>query len=179
MKQLEPVFVLAPFNPTSDDAILHGLELAEVQADDIVWEIGCGDARWLIAACKDSGARGFGVEYDAQLASRAVAAVKAAGLENSISILCQDACTADFSQATVLLLYLVPKGLAHLQPKLDALLTSSHCIRVVANFFSVPGWQPVAQYHDKRCRLHAYSVGGEAPASADAAAGTQLGSTTT
>lgn len=158
-------FVLAPFNPTADDAIRHGLDMAQVTSKDIVWEIGCGDARWLIAACKESNAQGCGVEYDSALAARAEAAVIAAGLEDRITILCADACAVDFSQATVLLLYLVPKGLAHLQPKLDALRDGGHRVRVVANFFSVPGWTPLRQHKDQRCRLHYYEVG-----AADAAA---------
>jgi len=162
-------FVLAPFNPTANDAIRHGLELAKVQGQDTVWEIGCGDARWLIAACKETGACGFGVEYDPDLAVRATAAVQEAGLDGKVTILCEDACQVDFSAATVLLLYLVPKGLAHLQPKLDALRSSAHTVRVVANFFSVPGWAPLQQHIDKRCRLHYYEVGGEAAAAPAAA----------
>ncbi len=169
--KVDAEFVLAPFNPTADDAIHHGLELAQVTQQDTVWEIGCGDARWLIAACKSSGACGFGVEYDSALAARATAAVAQAGLAERVTILCADACTVDFSAATVLLLYLVPKGLAHLQPRLDALHSSPHPVRVVANFFSVPGWEPLRQHKDQRCRLHYYEVGGaEAPSAAAAAA---------
>lgn len=162
---------LAPFNPTSDDAMSIAVELlGPVTADDVVWDIGCGDGRFLTAVCAETGS-GFGVEISAELAARAEAKVSASAASNRIRILCQDALQVDFSSATVLLLYLVPKGLAALAPKLNALAEGDHKVRVVANFFSVPGWTPVKQHIDGRCRLHYYEVGGSA-AAAPAAAST-------
>ena len=161
--------VLAPFNPTSDDAIKVALGLlGEVTEDDVVFDLGCGDARFLIAACAEFGT-GIGVELDPELAKPAEKAVADAGLQDRITIKCQDACAVDFSSATVLLLYLVPKGLALLAPKLNALAASPHSVRVVANFFSVPGWTPTASHMDARSRVHFYAVGGAADGAAEAA----------
>lgn len=169
-----PPPTLAPFNPTADDAIAAGLQLlpaSELRAHDRVVEVGCGDARWLCAyasACAhrpvEDSPRFIGIELDSELVAKANARVAAAGLESLVQIHCQDAAAGDWEQsATVLLLYLVPAGMAIIAPKLASLAPGT---RIVSNFFSVPSISPVHRVVTPRTRVMLYHVGSEQPASA-------------
>ncbi len=79
------------------------LDLTAVGPGDCLYDLGCGDGRVLLAAAR-RGARGVGFELDPELARDAVAAARAAGLEELVRVVRADAATADVSEATVIAL---------------------------------------------------------------------------
>ena len=132
---------LAPFNPTTNEAIAKAVELLDVRAGDTVFDLGCGDGRFLVAAAQlGSATKCVGVEYDGVLAARARDAVTKAGLDAVVEIVHGDALTADLSSATKLFIYLVPAGLRIVLPVLEEMRARG--IPVVAYTFTVPGWEP-------------------------------------
>ena len=165
---------LAPFNPTSADAIERALALAAVEDGDVVYDVGCGDGRVLEAVCAaQPAARCVGVELDAALAARARARLEP--YADRATVLCCDAMgqlDALVGEATVVFLYLVPDGLRVLAPALARLAASGRRVRVVCNMFSLAklGWEPTHTHIDKRMRVFLYALPGAAPAPAAAGA---------
>eukprot|EP00897_Mesotaenium_endlicherianum_P003272 jgi/Mesen1/2973/ME000176S02015 len=109
---------LAPFVPTPTHVGRQMLELARVQPQDYVFDLGCGDGRLLVAAAKQFGAKGHGVELNEELLKEAEAAVKAEGLSHCITLSHQDATTVDLSEASVVVLYLSETGNSRLLPRM-------------------------------------------------------------
>src|SRR5687767_9690235 len=77
--------LLAPYLSTPNDVVERMLRLADVGPSDIVYDLGSGDGRIVIAAAKMFGARGVGIEIDAGLISKAEDAAKAAGVADRVS----------------------------------------------------------------------------------------------
>ncbi|KAL2631297.1 hypothetical protein R1flu_015983 [Riccia fluitans] len=109
---------LAPYHGTPPHVARRMLQLARVTAKDRVVDLGCGDARLLIAAAKHHGAHGYGVELDSELFSAGMRAIGKEGLAHVITIEQKDAFMVDLSTATVVALYLTVKGNMKLYPKL-------------------------------------------------------------
>mmetsp|Transcript_1319 Transcript_1319/g.3793 ORF Transcript_1319/g.3793 Transcript_1319/m.3793 type:complete len:234 (+) Transcript_1319:8-709(+) len=131
--------VLAPFNPTPALAMRAALELLRPAASDVVYDLGCGDGRFLCAAATQTPAlRVVGVEADPAVAARAASAT--ADLER-VEVRVADLMRHDCADATKLFLYLLPAGLARLRPRLDALRRTAD---VASYTFAVPGWHPAA-----------------------------------
>jgi precorrin-6B methylase 2 len=129
---------LAPFNPSSEEVITTALHMLQLKETDTVYDLGCGDARFLVQAALRAGAHGVGIEYDKVFADRAKTRVLQAGLSNLVTIYHDNALNIDLTAATAAFVYLVPKGMAQLRPKLEALLlrgcrvvTYSKCIRLL------------------------------------------------
>jgi len=131
---------LAPFVPTPMEVVESMLELAEVKKRDVVFDIGCGDGRIVVAAAEIYGARGVGIEYDAELVNDARERVKEHGVEELVTILYRDALTVDLSPATVVTLYLTPDGNEMMRPNLEKFLEPG--TRVVSHGFTIKGWEP-------------------------------------
>src|ERR1035441_7172744 len=70
-----------PFVPTTDEAVLAMLKLANVKKTDVVYDLGCGDGRIVISAARDFGARAVGIDIDPQRISEARANAKQMGVE--------------------------------------------------------------------------------------------------
>jgi SAM-dependent methyltransferase len=113
---------LAPFNPSGEGVIEAALLLLCLTPADLLFELGCGDARLLVAAAEASGARGVGIEYDSKFAQRAVALVRERGLQDQVTVQHANALDVDLDAATAAFVYLVPKGMAQLRGKLEGLL---------------------------------------------------------
>ena len=114
----------APFIVSDSDVIDLMLELGEVDADDVVYDLGCGDGRILIIAATRFGCRGVGYEYDAQIAELARQRVKEAGVEHLVTIHQMDIFEiphAELNEATVITLYLLDWMNRKLIPQLAAL----------------------------------------------------------
>lgn len=75
---------LAPFNPTCDDAIKIAFNLCDLKESDIVYDLGCGDGRVLIYACKNYSCKGIGYEYDKKFYDKAINNVKLEKLDHLI-----------------------------------------------------------------------------------------------
>ncbi|GBF99179.1 50S ribosomal protein L11 methyltransferase [Raphidocelis subcapitata] len=145
----------AVYYPTPLPVVLRMLQLAGVGPSDVVYDLGCGDGRIVIAAVQQLGAkRAVGVELDPKLAAAARRAVAAAGLEGRVRIDEADAAGADLSDATVLALYLSASGNRAL---LDAVAgTLRRGTRVVSLYFEVEGWEAALLARDTSMGVEVY-----------------------
>jgi SAM-dependent methyltransferase len=128
------------FVPTPNDVVDKMLELAQVTAKDIVYDLGCGDGRIVITAAQRYGARGVGIDIDPQRVAEATANVRAAKVSDKVRILEGDLFQADISEATVVTIYLLTRLNAKLRPKLLAELKPG--ARVVSHAFDMGDWKP-------------------------------------
>lgn len=126
-----------PYVPTPTVIVERMLQLAGVRSDDLVVDLGSGDGRLVIEAARRYGARGFGVERDAALVERARAAAKAQVGER-VSFRHGDLFDADLRGATVVTLYLLPRLLVRLLPKLRAELEPG--ARIVSHDYPLEAW---------------------------------------
>jgi SAM-dependent methyltransferase len=124
---------------THDRVAARMLELAEVRPDDVVYDLGCGDGRIVIAAAKKYGAKGVGIEIDPNLVEQARENVKNAGVEHLVTIRQGDIFEEDFQDATVVALYLLPGLNVKLMPRLSQLRQGS---RIVSHNFGMKGARP-------------------------------------
>ena len=131
---------LAPYVPTPPDVVDRMLSLAAVTAQDVVYDLGSGDGRIVIAAAKTYGARGIGIEIDPTRIKEARENARRAGVERQVTFRLEDATTADISAATVVTLYLLTSGNQTLKPTLERQLRSG--TRVVSHAFPISGWTP-------------------------------------
>jgi precorrin-6B methylase 2 len=129
-----------PYVPTTEEAVRAMLKLAEVKKADIVYDLGCGDGRIVIAAAKTYGARGVGIDIDPDRIQEARENAKKAGVENLVRFEENDLFQANFRQATVVTLFLLPSINLKLRPKLLEDLKPG--TRVVSNTFDMGTWRP-------------------------------------
>jgi len=129
---------LAPFVPTPDAVVERMLLLGQVGPDDVAYDIGCGDGRLVIAAAKTRGARGVGIDIDPKLIEECRANAKKEGVERRTRFICMDATKAHVTEATVLLLYLLPESLEDLKPLFERDLKPG--TRIVSHNYRIPGW---------------------------------------
>jgi len=129
----------APYVPTKRDVVQRMLQLAEVSANDVVYDLGSGDGRILIEAAREYGARGVGIEIDPDLVEKAREAAREAGVADRVEFRQGDLFEADLSDATVVTLYLWPEMNNRLRPKLQRELDPGD--RVVSNSFDIDGWE--------------------------------------
>ena len=130
----------APFVATPPDVVDRMLKLANVGPGDVVYDLGCGDGRIVIAAAQKFGARGVGVDLDPLRVQEAQANARNAGVEHLVSFRVQDALDTDVSEASVVTLYLVSALNVKLAPRLMAQLRAGS--RVVSHNFAMGDWQP-------------------------------------
>lgn len=131
---------LAPFVPTPMDVVDRMLTLARVGPNDVVYDLGCGDGRIVIAAAQKFGARGVGVDIDPKLIADANAAARGAGVTSRVEFFLQDAMTVDLTDATVVTLYLLSSSNVKLRPILTRQLRPG--TRIVAHEFPIGDWEP-------------------------------------
>jgi precorrin-6B methylase 2 len=129
-----------PFITTPDEVVVRMLELAGTRAGDLVADLGSGDGRIVITAARNFGARGLGIELDAALVGSSRKNAAAAGVADRVSIVQGDVLTADFSQATVVTVYLLPNLMSQLQPRFVSELKPG--TRIVSHSFRITGWRP-------------------------------------
>jgi SAM-dependent methyltransferase len=116
------------------------LRLASVTADDVVFDLGSGDGRIVIAAARDRGARGVGFEIDPALVAQATNHARRLGLADRVSFRQDDLFQADLRGATVVTLYLSPDLNRRLRPKLLSELRPGS--RIVSHAFDMGDWVP-------------------------------------
>jgi len=122
--------------PTRPALVETMLNLANVTERDFVVDLGSGDGRMVIAAAK-RGARALGIEYEPDMVALARRNAAAAGVAERAKFAQSDMFEADFSQATVLALFLLPANLRRLAPKFLALAPGT---RIVVNTYRIEGW---------------------------------------
>jgi SAM-dependent methyltransferase len=123
--------------PTQPALVEKMLDLARVTAKDYVVDLGSGDGRNVIAAAK-RGARALGVEYDPEMVKLSQKNAEAAGVADKAKFVQGDMFEADFSQATVLALFLLPANLDRLRDKFLQLPAGT---RIVNNGYRIHGWE--------------------------------------
>lgn len=116
------------------------LTLAGVTRDDVVYDLGCGDGRIVIAAAKEFGARGVGVDLDPQRIREAQANAVRAGVADRVTFRVEDLFDADIQSATVVTLFLSPELNARLRPKLTSQLGPG--TRIVSHRYGIGHWVP-------------------------------------
>lgn len=130
---------LAPYLPTPLPVVDRMLAMAQVKKTDVVFDLGCGDGRIVIAAAKKYGARGVGIELDPELIRSAKAQARLDGLERQVSFRLEDATKTDLHQATVVALYLLPESNRILRARLEEQLRPGAF--VVSHNYKIPGWE--------------------------------------
>jgi hypothetical protein len=147
---------LAPFVGTPMPVVEKMLELAKVDSQDVVYDLGCGDGRIVIAASKKYGARGVGIDIDPQRIKESKANAESAGVEELVKFYLGDATKVDISEATVVMLYLLPESNELLRPKLEKELKPG--TYVVSHNYAIPGWEKkeveVASVNDEEGDKH-------------------------
>jgi hypothetical protein len=125
--------------PTPDSLLIKMLETAQVTNKDLVYDLGAGDGKIAIEAARRYGARAVGIEFDPQMADHARQNAKNAGVADKVTIITGDIFVEDFSQATVVTLYLLPSLNGKLHP---TLLNMKPGTRIVSNTFTIGSWSP-------------------------------------
>ncbi len=133
-------YPVVPYVPTPPEVVEAMLQLANVHPGDTVYDLGSGDGRIVITAAQKFGASAVGVEIDPDLVSESRQRAERAGLRGKAKFLEGDLFETDIRPATVVTLYLIPKVLEQLKPKLLAELKPGS--RVVAFAFPLPDWTP-------------------------------------
>jgi SAM-dependent methyltransferase len=130
-----------PYVPTPQPVVNKMLDLAKVKKGDVVYDLGCGDGRIVITAVKERGARGVGIDLNPQRIAEAKINAKEAKVADKVKFEVGDLFKADFSEATVVTLYLLPSVNAKLRPQLWRQLKVG--TRVVSHAFDMgPEWPP-------------------------------------
>jgi SAM-dependent methyltransferase len=130
----------SPFFPTPMPVVTEMLRVANVTAEDVVYDLGSGDGRIVIAAARDFGARGVGIDIDPQRVWEGTYNARKAGVADRVRFLQGDIFEADIREATVVTLYLLPSVNFQLRPKLLRDLQVG--TRVVSHNFDMADWKP-------------------------------------
>src|SRR3989442_6767128 len=134
--------VEVPYVQTPSEVVMEMLRLARGTPDDVVYDLGSGDGRIVIAAARDFGARGVGIELDPALVVESVRNARRARVAERTSFFMQDIFEADISGATVVTLYLSPDLNLRLRPKLLSQLKPGS--RIVSHDFPIGDWPPAS-----------------------------------
>ena len=151
---------LAPFVPTPGEIVDKMLQMAGITGQDIVYDIGCGDGRIVIAAASEYGAHGVGIDLDKSRIDECLINARKAGVEHLVKFVCMDATRADVSEATVVTLYLLSESNALLRPALEKQLRPGS--RVVSHNYPIAGWEQkqiaATSVKDNKGRYHTIFV---------------------
>jgi protein-L-isoaspartate O-methyltransferase len=130
---------IVPFVPSPQVVVDKMIELAGVKPGDLVYDLGSGDGRIVIAAAK-KGAKAVGFEIDGDLVNESRANINKSGVQALAEIRHQDILTVDFSPATVVTMYLLPDVNLKLKPNLLSQLKPGS--RIVSHSFDMGDWRP-------------------------------------
>src|SRR5688572_1836523 len=142
-----PIHREVPYVPTDQPVVAAMLRLAGVTADDVLYDLGCGDGRIVIHAARHYGCRGVGVDIDPLRITESRENAKKAGIARLVRFMQASLYEVDLRPATVVALYLLPSTNARLRPKLLQELRPG--VRIVANQFPISDWPP-----DERLDAH-------------------------
>ena len=132
--------VNAPYVATPYPVVDAMLAVAGVTREDVVYDLGSGDGRIVIAAARDRGARGIGYDLDPERVRQARDNARAAGVADRVRFEVQDIFTADLREATVVMMYLLPEVNLRLRPRLLRDLRPG--TRIVSHAFDLGDWPP-------------------------------------
>ena len=137
------VEIHAPYVPTPPAVVTAMLTLAGVKKNDIVYDLGCGDGRIVIAAARNFGAHGIGIDINPERIREARRRARKARVSDRVQFITQDVFEANIAPATVVFLYLLPDLNLELRPKLLRELRPG--TRVISHAFTMGDWKPDRQ----------------------------------
>lgn len=146
-----------PYEPSPQYVVDQMLDLAKLNKDDLLYDLGCGDGRIVITAAKKYGARGIGIDLDPQRVVEANANARKAAVADRVQFKVGDLYTSDFSDATVVALFLWPQVNRKLRPILWQQLKVGS--RVVSYIWDMgPEWpaEKTATVHGKK--IHYWTI---------------------
>jgi SAM-dependent methyltransferase len=129
-----------PYEPTPPNVVDVMLSMADLRKGDVVYDLGCGDGRVVIAAVKKPGIRGVCVDIDPQRIAESRQNAAAAGVVDRISFRTEDLFATPLKDATVVMLFLWPEVNLRLRPKLLQELRPG--TRVVSHWHDMGNWKP-------------------------------------
>ena len=157
--------------PSAETVVEKMLDLAEVKPGDYVIDLGSGDGRTVIAAAK-RGAKALGIEYNPKLVALAKRDAARAGVADTATFVEGDIFASDYSEATVLTLFLMPELNLQLMPRI---LSMKPGTRVVSNTFDMGSWKPDATVEVTRdCKTYCRALMWIVPAKVEGAWRMQL-----
>lgn len=130
----------APYITTPQWVVERMLAMANVGEDDVVYDLGSGDGRFVITAARQFDARGVGIEINPRLLRQARINARLAGVEDQVTFRQGDLYKADLREATVVTVYLDKKLNVHLRPRLLRQLDPGD--RVVSHNYGMGAWSP-------------------------------------
>ena len=136
----EKIKLDVPYEPSSEEVVGAMLEIAQVGEKDLVYDLGCGDGRIVIAAAQKKGARGVGVDLDPERIKESLENARKANVADRVQFFQQDLFQSDIGNATVVMLYLWPEVNLKLRPKLFRELKPGS--RVVSHSHDMGSWEP-------------------------------------
>lgn len=128
------------YEPTEPDVVNAMVRLARVNDRDVVYDLGCGDGRVVIAAVRAGAARGVCVDVDPQRIAESRENAERAGVADRVRFLNQDLFATDLGEATVVMLFLSPEFNLKLKPRLQRELKAG--ARIVSHWHSMGDWEP-------------------------------------
>lgn len=129
-----------PYVPTDEKIVNAMLDLGEVTGQDVLYDLGCGDGRIVVAAALERSTRGVGIDVDPMRITEANEYASHTGVEYLVNFIEGDLLEADFSEATVVTLYLLDLVNVQLRPRLlDELRPGT---RIVSHAFDMGDWKP-------------------------------------
>jgi len=131
------------FVPTPQDVVDEMLKMAKGRKGDVLYDLGSGDGRIAVTAAKRYGVRAVGIDIDPERIREATENARKAGVGNLVQFRREDLFKADFRDATVVTLYLLPDLNVKLRPRLWQELKPG--TRVVSHQFDMADWKPEKQ----------------------------------
>ena len=128
------------FVPTPQEVVDEMLRIADVKKGDVLYDLGSGDGRIPVTAAKKFGVRAVGIDIDPQRIREANENAKKAGVAKLVQFRQEDLFRANFREATVVTLYLLPELNVKLRPRLWNELKPG--TRIVSHQFDMGEWQP-------------------------------------
>ena len=132
--------IAGPYVPTPWVIVEEMLKLAGIRGEDVVYDLGSGDGRLVITAAKRFGARGVGIELQTELVEMARIAAKDEGVADRVKFVQGDLFETDIKDANVVMLYLLPRFVTRLVPRLRAELRPG--TRIVSHDYPLAPWPP-------------------------------------
>lgn len=142
--------------PTPPEVVEEMLKMADVHKGDVLYDLGSGDGRIVIAAAKKFGVRGVGIDIDPERIREAQDNARAAGVTNLVKFRQEDLFDADIREATVVTLYLLERLNEQLRPKLLRDLKPG--TRIVSHAFRMGDWEPEKSAEVNGRRIYMWTV---------------------
>jgi len=148
--------IQAPYVRTPPEAVAAILKLAAAGTGDVVYDLGSGDGRIVIAAAREAGARGVGIEIHPERVAEARRKAAEAGVAGRVEFRTGDVFETDLRDATVVTMFLLADLNLKLRPKLLAELRPG--ARVLSYCFDMGDWKPDKAVDTGGCKIYLWTI---------------------